>query len=62
MCVCVCVCVCVYQRDRSWFKAGCGGGGVHVVKQTVNLPQGNPSSSVTDLVEGMIKNDRKSFI
>ncbi len=41
--------MCVYQWDSSWLQAWCWSSGVHVVKQTVYLPQRNSSSSVTDL-------------
>lgn len=47
--------VCVYQWDSSWLQAWCRGSGVHVVKQTVYLPQRNSSSSVTDLKTGGVK-------
>lgn len=48
----MCVCVCVYQWDSSLLQAWCRSSGVHVVEQTINLPQRNSSSSVTDLKAG----------
>lgn len=55
-----CVYVCVYQWDSSWLQAWCRGSGVHVVKQTVYLPQRNSSSFVTDLKTDFEVMGRKS--
>lgn len=51
------MCVYVYQWDSAWLQAWCRSSGVHVVKQTVYLPQRNSSSSVTDLEGGRGKDD-----
>lgn len=52
-------CECVYQGDSSWLQAWCRGSGVHVVKESVYLPQRNSSSSVTDLKEESRREEEK---
>lgn len=52
----------MHQWDGSWLQAGRRGSGVHVVKETVYLPQRNSSSFVTDLETdaGRVKDNKNT--